>query len=93
MFWRGGLPKPLSQYAVVDGHGRTVARLDFAWPEFGVFLEFDGKEKYTKYLKEGESVVDAVLREKKREELDLPPHRLALHSPHLGATYIDLTKR
>ncbi len=69
MFWRGGLPKPVSQYEVVDEHGRTVARLDFAWPELGVFLEFDGKEKYTKYLKEGESVVDAVLREKKREEL------------------------
>ena len=58
--------------------------MDFAWPEFGVFLEFDGKEKYTKYLKEGESVVDAVLREKKREELICRPHRLALHSPHLG---------
>ena len=69
MFWRGGLPAPLSQYAVVGEHGGTVARLDFAWPEFGVFLEFDGKEKYTKHLREGESVVDAVLREKKREEL------------------------
>jgi hypothetical protein len=69
MFWRGGLPKPVAQYEVVDRHGRTVARLDFAWPEFGVFLEFDGKEKYTKYLKTGDSVVNAVLREKKREEL------------------------
>ena len=69
MFWRGGLPRPIAQYEVVDGHGRTVARVDFAWPEFGLFLEFDGKEKYTKYLKEGETAVDAVLREKKREEL------------------------
>ena len=35
MFWRGGLPTPLSQYAVVGDHGGTVARLDFAWPELG----------------------------------------------------------
>jgi hypothetical protein len=69
MFWRGGLPVPDLQYQVKDEYGRTVARVDFAWPEFGVFLEFDGKEKYTKYLREGESVLDAVLREKKREEL------------------------
>jgi hypothetical protein len=68
MFWRGGLPMPVPQYRVVDEYGRTVARVDFAWPEFGVFLEFDGKEKYTAYLKDGESAVDAVLREKRREE-------------------------
>ena len=59
---------PVPQYLVVDEYGRTVARVDFAWPELGVFLEFDGKEKYTAYLKIGESAVDAVLREKKREE-------------------------
>jgi len=69
MLWRGGLPTPHPQYKVLDEYGRIVARVDFAWPELGVFLEFDGKEKYTKYLKEGENVVDAVLREKKREEL------------------------
>ncbi len=55
-------------YEVFDSAGRLIARVDFAWPEFGVFLEFDGKEKYLKYLREGESVVDAVRREKKREE-------------------------
>ena len=44
-----------------------IARLDFAWPELGVWLEFDGREKYVKHLREGESVVDAVLREKQRE--------------------------
>ena len=96
MFWRGGLPTPLSQYAVVGEHGGTVARLDFAWPELGVFLEFDGKEKYTKYLKAGESVVDAVLREKKREELvcRLTGWRCIrltwadLHRPHETVNYI-----
>lgn len=66
--WRQGLPKPIPQYVVRDRDGRFIARVDFAWPEHGVFLEFDGKEKYVKHLREGESVVDAVLREKRREE-------------------------
>ncbi|KQW47543.1 hypothetical protein ASC77_13915 [Nocardioides sp. Root1257] len=33
-----------------------------------MFLEFDGKEKYLRHRRPGESVVDAVLREKRREE-------------------------
>ena len=43
--------------------------IDFLWRELGVFLEFDGRAKYEKFLKEGEPVVAAVLREKKREEM------------------------
>ena len=43
--------------------------VDFAWPELGLFLEFDGKIKYQKLLKEGESPSDVVIREKRREEL------------------------
>lgn len=69
MFWRGGLPSPDAQYVVRGKGGVVVARVDFAWPEFGVFLEFDGRTKYEKFRREGESVIDAVLREKKREEL------------------------
>jgi hypothetical protein len=68
LFWRGGLPAPEPQFKVRDSTGRVVARVDFAWPELGVFLEFDGKEKYVRYRREGESVVDVVRREKKREE-------------------------
>ncbi len=69
VFWRGGLPAPVPQYEVLDSRGHVMARLDFAWPERGVYVEFDGREKYTKYVRPGESVVDAVLREKRREEL------------------------
>ena len=69
LIWRQHLPKPLLQYKVRDHEGNVVARVDFAWPERGVYLEFDGKVKYTRLLKEGESVTDAVLREKRREEL------------------------
>jgi hypothetical protein len=69
LIWGSGTPSPTPQYEVFDDRGFLVARTDFAWPEFKVFLEFDGKEKYLKFLREGETVVDAVLREKKREEL------------------------
>jgi hypothetical protein len=68
LFWRHGIPAPKTGYEFYDEVGNLLFRVDFAWPELGVFLEFDGKEKYLKYRKKGESVVDAVLREKKREE-------------------------
>jgi hypothetical protein len=69
LFWAQGLPMPIPQLEIRDGRGRVVARVDFAWPELGVFLEFDGKVKYERFLKQGESPADAVLREKRREEL------------------------
>ncbi len=68
MFWRRGVIAPETGYEIRDSSGKLIARVDFAWPELGVFLEFDGKEKYLKHRRDGESVVDAVLREKKREE-------------------------
>ena len=67
LMYRGGIPAPDPQFEVLDDVGRVFARLDFAWPELGVWLEFDGREKYLKHLRTGESVVDAVLREKERE--------------------------
>lgn len=63
-----GLPRPEVQYEVRDGSGRVVARVDFAWPEIGVFLEFDGRIKYGDLALAGESAVDVVLREKRRED-------------------------
>ena len=67
--WVQRLPTPIPNYPILDRHGREIHRVDLAWPELGLFLEFDGKVKYQRYLREGESVTDAVLREKKREEL------------------------
>jgi very-short-patch-repair endonuclease len=37
----GGLPAPVLQHEVVDANGRRW-RLDFAWPERRVALEYDG---------------------------------------------------
>jgi hypothetical protein len=36
-----GLPEPVAQFRVLD-RGRFVARVDFAWPERRVALEYDG---------------------------------------------------
>lgn len=68
LVWSQQLPRPVLQHEVIDGRGVLLGRLDFAWPELGVWLEFDGKQKYLKHLREGESITDAVLREKRREE-------------------------
>ena len=62
-----GLPRPEPQYEVFDADGTIVGRVDFAWPEFGVFLEFDGKVKYERYRREGETLDEYLMREKRRE--------------------------
>lgn len=67
--YRHGLPRPVPQYEIRNASGRVVARVDFAWPELGVFLEFDGRIKYEKLLKEGERASDVVIRERDRERL------------------------
>jgi hypothetical protein len=38
---RAGLPAPVAQFVIRDG-GRFVARVDFAWPEHRLGLEYDG---------------------------------------------------
>jgi hypothetical protein len=69
VMWKQGIPYAEPQFVITDEVGREIARLDFAWPRRGRWLEFDGKQKYVKFLREGESVTDAVLREKEREDL------------------------
>lgn len=66
--WRQHLPMPTPQVVVRDEHGRPFARVDFAWPEYGVFLEFDGQEKYRRFRRPGETLEQYVMREKRREE-------------------------
>lgn len=65
--FRHGLPCPIPQYEIRDASGRVIARVDFAWPELGVFLEFDGLVKYEKLLRVGERASDVVIRERDRE--------------------------
>jgi hypothetical protein len=65
--YKHGLPKPESQYEI-RRHGRPFAYLDKAWPALKTWAEFDGRIKYTQFLRDGEDPGDAVWREKKRED-------------------------
>ena len=66
--WCQGLPPPVPQFEILH-QGQLLARLDLAWPELGVWLEFDGAVKYRDRWREGDSPEDVVLREKRREDL------------------------
>ena len=63
-----GLPAPALQQSVYDDHGQFVARVDFCWQEQRTVGEFDGKIKYGRMLKPGQSIEDVVFEEKRRED-------------------------
>jgi hypothetical protein len=67
-FYRYGIPMPELQYHVIDSHGVLVGIADFHWDEHRHLGEFDGKVKYQKLLRPGESASECVIREKKRED-------------------------
>jgi very-short-patch-repair endonuclease len=69
LVFKQGLVTPEPQFEVFDELGSLVARVDFAWPELGVFVEFDGKVKYERFRRDGETLDEFLLREKRREEL------------------------
>lgn len=66
--WSQRLPRPAAQVGVHDESGHEFARVDFVWIESGVFLEFDGRIKYEKYRRAGETLEQFLMREKRREE-------------------------
>ncbi len=66
--YRCGIPRPVLQHEVRDSGGRIVGISDFWWPEFRHLGEFDGKVKYEKFLRAGETPADVVCREKLRED-------------------------
>lgn len=43
---RAGLPRPSAQWVVHDEAGTFVARLDLAWPDFKVSIEYDGAQHW-----------------------------------------------
>jgi hypothetical protein len=63
-----GLPAPEPQQDIYDEDGRLVARVDFFWEEQRTIGEFDGKIKYGRLLKPGQSIEDVVFAEKVRED-------------------------
>jgi hypothetical protein len=64
---RIGIPAPIPQYEVFS-RGVLVGRADFGWEEFRTLGEFDGKEKYGKLLKPGQTAADVLFAEKRRED-------------------------
>lgn len=66
--WAQHLPRPEPQVPVVDEWGRVFAYVDFGWLDEGVFLEFDGRIKYERFRRKGETLEEFLMREKKREE-------------------------
>jgi hypothetical protein len=61
-----GLPAPALQWPVPCGG--STAYTDFAWPEQRTVGEFDGKVKYGRLLRPGQSPADVVYAEKLRED-------------------------
>lgn len=63
-----GLPSPQLQLTVFSVGGEFLARCDFGYDEVAVLIEFDGTTKYGRLRRPGETVEQAVLREKARED-------------------------
>jgi hypothetical protein len=63
-----GVPRPDLQREIYDPDGRLVARVDFCWDEEKTVGEFDGKVKYGRLLKPGQSVDSVIFEEKVRED-------------------------
>ena len=63
-----GLPAPELQQDILGPDGQVIARVDFLWREQRVVGEFDGKVKYGRLLKPGQSVSEVVYDEKVRED-------------------------
>jgi hypothetical protein len=66
--FRYGIPVPDLQHDVFDDRGVLIGTSDFQWDDFRHLGEFDGKIKYQKLLRPGESPSDCVFREKRRED-------------------------
>lgn len=66
--FRHGIPAPELQYEVVDGDGQHLGRSDFYWEKFRHLAEFDGRIKYERLLRPGQSASDCVVSEKQRED-------------------------
>ncbi|MGH3350188.1 MAG: type IV toxin-antitoxin system AbiEi family antitoxin domain-containing protein [Nocardioides sp.] len=68
LFRTFGLPQPELQYEVRRADGSLAGVTDWAWPEFGLLGEFDGRIKYGRLLKPGQEPGDVVFEEKRRED-------------------------
>lgn len=71
VFHEQGVPPPVLQLRIAHrllGGSWGSFRTDFGWEDEKVVGEFDGKEKYFRYVEDGETPGDVLMREKRREE-------------------------
>lgn len=68
LFHERSIPRPEPQVEVFDEAGNLLGIVDFLWREEGVFLEVDGRAKYERHRREGETLEAYLWREKRREE-------------------------
>ncbi|WP_369136724.1 hypothetical protein [Modestobacter versicolor] len=68
LFHRLGLPPPTPQLEVRRPGGGLIGRCDFGWEQHRTLGEFDGRVKYGRLLRPGQSAGDAVHEEKVRED-------------------------
>lgn len=68
LFFVQGIPAPELQFRVFDGSGELLGITDFAWKRHRLMGEFDGRSKYGRLLREGQTPGDAVFAEKVRED-------------------------
>jgi hypothetical protein len=90
MLFKHHLPEPTLQYKVYDG-AHLIGITDFAWPEYGLLGEFDGKIKYGRLLKPGEEPGDVVFREKQREDKIREVTGMGMIRYSFGDLYVPLT--
>jgi hypothetical protein len=63
-----GIAAPQLQVEVLRRDGSLIGRSDFGWEQEGTLGEFDGRVKYGRLLRPGQSAGDAVHEEKLRED-------------------------
>lgn len=69
LFRNQRLRRPVQQFEVFHPSGHVAGRTDWAWPEGRLLGEFDGLGKYLRSRREGETIAECVMREKRREDL------------------------
>lgn len=67
LLWFENIAMPVSQFPVMTDRG--LRRLDFAWPDLKVALEFDGRVKYFGSVPTDEAVFDERVRERRLMEV------------------------
>ncbi len=68
------MPTPDLQVRVLRRDGSVIGRCDFGWRDRRTLGEFDGRVKYGRLLRPGQTPGDAVFEEKRRED-ELRDHR------------------